>query len=292
MIDPATSLRTALAEGARLLAEAGVEDPRHEARRVLMAALDMDLTALVLREAEPLGEKAAQATAFFTRRAAREPLSRILGLREFRGLDLALGSETLDPRPDTEVLVEAALAALPMDKPLDVLDLGTGSGAILLALLHARPLARGTGIDIAPQTVRIAQQNAHQLGLMTRATFLAGDLFTPLKPEERFNAILSNPPYIPSAVLPTLDPEVRLFDPARALDGGEDGLVFYRRITNEAAKHLVSGGFLAFEVGIGQAEAVAALMQEAGFGGIIITPDLSGIARVVTGLLPESPSSG
>lgn len=282
MIDPATSLRAALAAAARTLDKAGVEAPRPEARHLLMAALGCDLTTFIRREEQPLGADAPRVNEFLTRRAAREPLSRILGVREFRGLDFQLGPETLDPRLDTEVLVEAALVALaPLPAPR-LLDIGTGTGAILLALLHALPQATGIGIDISPAAVGTAQQNAARLGQSARAGFLAGDLFAPLAPGERFDAILSNPPYIPSAVLPTLDPEVRLHDPARALDGGADGLDFYRRIVAAAANHLVPGGWLGFEVGIGQAEAVAALMQAAGYCGFSLHPDLSGIARVVT----------
>jgi release factor glutamine methyltransferase len=281
VITPDMTLRAALAVATRALAAAGVDAPRPEARHLLMSALECDLTALVRRENLPLGADAARANALLVRRAAREPLSRILGRREFHGLDFALGPETLDPRGDTEVLVEAALAALaPLPAPR-LLDLGTGTGAILLALLHARPEASGIGIDIAAGAAQVAAHNAARLGLGERARFLVGDLFTPLTDEERFDAILSNPPYIPSAVLETLEPEVRLFDPARALDGGVDGLDFYRRIIKEANRHLVSGGLLAFEVGVDQAEEVAALLRAAGFGAPDIRPDLSGIARVV-----------
>lgn len=281
MITPAMTLRMALDVAARTLKEVGVDEPRPEARHLLLAALACDLTGFIQRENQPLGADAARANELLTRRAAREPLSRILGVREFRGLDFRLGPETLDPRLDTEVLVEAALVALaPLPAPR-LLDIGTGTGAILLALLHALPQATGIGIDISAAAVGTAQQNAARLGLSERARFLTGDLFAPLNEGERFDAILSNPPYIPSAVLPTLDPEVRLHDPARALDGGADGLDFYRFIVGVAANHLVPGGWLGFEVGIGQADDVAALMLAAGFSDSSLHPDLSGIARVV-----------
>jgi release factor glutamine methyltransferase len=283
MITQETSLREALALATQTLEAAGVEEPRREARLLLMAGLTLDLTALVLRETQPIGEAAPALAAMLARRAAREPLSRILKVREFFGLDLTLGPDTLDPRPDTEVLVEAALEALADTPAPRLLDLGTGTGAILLALLHARPDATGLGIDIALGAVDVARGNAAALGLAPRARFEVGDLFAPVAGEPPFHAILSNPPYIPAADLATLDPEVRLYDPARALDGGPDGLDFYRAITSAAPAHLAPGGLLGFEVGKGQAEAVAALMAAAGFAGIARHADLAGIARVVLG---------
>ncbi|MCA0406873.1 MAG: peptide chain release factor N(5)-glutamine methyltransferase [Proteobacteria bacterium] len=287
MIDAATSLRAALDEATRTLAAAGIDEARLEARHLIMAVLDLSLSQLVLREKEPLGAKASALNAVLARRSAREPLSRILGLREFRGLDFALGSETLDPRLDTEVLVEAALEALPSHQSPHLLDLGTGTGAILLAMLHALPHASGIGIDISDGAAAVAARNAERLNLGGRARFLVGDLFAPLAPETRFEAILSNPPYIPSRDLATLDPEVRLFDPARALDGGEDGLDFYRRIIAEAARFLTPGGLLAFEVGMGQDKDVADMLAVAGYVRPKTRNDLSGIARVVFAHAPE-----
>lgn len=287
MINAATSLRAALDEATLTLTAAGIDDARLEARHLMMAVLGVSLSHLIMQEKEPLGARAATLSAVLARRAAREPLSRILGLREFRGLDFALGSETLDPRLDTEVLVETALEALPPDQNPHLLDLGTGTGAILLAMLHALPHATGIGIDISDGAAAVAAQNAHRLGLADRADFLVGDLFAPLSPETRFTAILSNPPYIPSRDLATLDPEVRLFDPVRALDGGEDGLDLYRRIIAAATRFLIPGGLLAFEVGQGQDKDVADMLAVAGFVQLEMRNDLSGIARVVLAHRPE-----
>jgi len=274
---------TTLAEAQRIAAErlasAGIEEPRREARLVLASALGLDLAGLILRAEQPLGAGLAPLEAMLARRAAREPLSRILGKREFFGLDFLLGPDTLDPRHDTETLVEAVLSEAGTITAPRILDLGTGSGAILIALLSAIPGATGLGIDIAPGAVARARENAQRLGLGTRASFETGDLFE--RVEGRFEVVVSNPPYIPTHDLAGLDPEVRLHDPARALDGGADGLDFYRRIVAEAAGFLAPGGLLAFEVGAGQAFDVAALMTGASFGAPAIRKDLAGIERVV-----------
>lgn len=283
MSAPALNGETTLAEAQRIAAErlasAGIEEPRREARLVLASALGLDLAGLILRAEKPLGAGLAPLEAMLARRAAREPLSRILGKREFFGLDFLLGPDTLDPRHDTETLVEAVLSEVGTNTAPRILDLGTGSGAILIALLSAIPGATGMGVDIAPGAVARARENAQRLGLGTRASFETGDLFE--RVEGRFEVVVSNPPYIPTHDLAGLDPEVRLHDPVRALDGGADGLDFYRRIVAEAAGFLAPGGLLAFEVGAGQALDVAALMTGASFGAPAIRKDLAGIERVV-----------
>ncbi len=286
MIAPGLCLRAALDAVAAALRAAGIEAPRREARLLLMATLDCSLSHLILHESAPLGAQAQRLVAMLERRIAREPLSRILGTREFCGLDFALGRDTLDPRPETEVLVRAALAGLAQIEAPRILDIGTGSGAILLALLHARPGASGIGIDIAPGALGVARANAARLGLTARARFIASDLTAALAAREGFDAILSNPPYIPSGDLAGLDPEVRLYDPARALDGGSDGLDFYRRITAAALIHLRPGGLLAFEIGKGQARDVQALMAHAGLVAPDALPDLAGITRVILARAP------
>ncbi len=231
----------------------------------------------------PLADHAAarlrDATA---RRAARVPLAHILGIREFWSLPFRVTRDVLVPRPDSETLVAAALdAGLPDGARL--LDLGTGSGCLLLALLHERPDWTGVGVDRSPAALAVAQENARALGLADRAGFVAGDWTAPLA--SRFDAILSNPPYVRSADLATLDPEVRDHDPALALDGGADGLEAYRRIVAEVPRLLRAGGRLGLEVGGGQAAAVSGLMAAAGFGGLIRRHDLGGVARCLTGTL-------
>ena len=290
-LGPEMTIDGALALIASLLTEADIDQPRLEARGLLQSALGVSHAALITQGALALGADAARVEALLARRLAHEPLSRILGQREFFGLDFHLNRATLDPRPDTEALVEAVLAHEKLTERtgirgagLTILDIGTGTGAILLALLANLPAARGLGVDLAAEAVEMAHANADRLGLFGRARFRQGDCFEGI--EERFDIIVSNPPYIPSAEIGGLDPEVRLHDPILALDGGIDGLDFYRRLVTEAPARLVAGGLLAFEVGFGQADAVAGLMRQAGFRDICRRRDLGEVERVVLG---ESP---
>ncbi len=282
---PALPLGAAQARIEARLAEAGIDAPRREGRLLLAAATGLGLASLIGRAEQPVGEHGAEIARFLAARLDRKPLSRILGRREFYGLEFRLNAATLDPRGDTETLVDVVLARLKAEGreagSLALLDLGTGSGAILLALLSRLPQAGGLGIDIAVEAVEAARLNAEALGLAGRARFAAGDLMAGL--DARFDVIVSNPPYIPTGDLAGLDPEVRRHDPLRALDGGADGLDFYRRILADAPASLHPGGLLAFEVGAGQAPAVAGGMRGAGFESISTHPDLAGIPRVVAG---------
>jgi release factor glutamine methyltransferase len=219
-----------------------------------------------------------------------EPVARILGEKEFWGLPLILSADTLVPRADTETVVEAALelirAATPIDPPR-IADIGTGSGAILLALLSELPDATGIGSDISTGALRTAKANAERLGLGARARFIESDYTEKL--EGPFDLIVSNPPYIARGEIARLAPEVREHDPRRALDGGTDGLVAYRALAFELSRLLDPGGAFALEVGLGQADDVADLMQTAGLH--VIRPhrhDLAGIPRVVWGRKPVS----
>jgi release factor glutamine methyltransferase len=278
-------LAAALSHAAERLAAAGVPEPRLDAR--VLAAHVLGLSgpaALGVRLGDPMPARAAtRLDALIARRAAREPVGRILGTRGFWTLDLAVGPDTLEPRPDTETVVSAVLDRLPdRARPLSLLDLGTGTGAILLALLFELPDATGIGVDIAPGAVATACANAAAHGLEGRARFVAADWADGLPDwPGPFDVVVSNPPYIATADLAGLDPEVRDHDPAAALDGGADGLDAYRRIIPLAAARLAPGGHLALEVGAGQAEAVAALMQAAGFGSPETVPDLGGVTRCV-----------
>jgi release factor glutamine methyltransferase len=210
-----------------------------------------------------------------------------LGNREFWSLSFRLSPATLSPRPDTETIVEACLAVLPdRQGAYRLLDLGTGTGAILIALLSERPGAFGVGIDKAVEAVAVARLNAEDNGVAARAAFAEGDWMAGLVGP--FDLIVSNPPYIPSRDIAGLDREVREHDPALALDGGADGLDAYRRIAADAPRLLARGGCLIFELGIGQAQDVAALMRAAGF--TILGPprkDLGGVARALAGRLDE-----
>lgn len=290
MTPHAPKIAEALRDGTARLAAAGIDSAMSDARILLMHALGIDRTGLLSRAAEALqAEAAARYSAALDRRAAREPVSRILGHREFWSLDFGLGPATLDPRPDSETLVEAALAAAP-DRPLRVLDLGTGTGCLLLAVLHDRPSAFGIGVDRSEAAARVARDNARALGLADRAAILVGDWATALA--GRFDLVLSNPPYIPEADIAALEPEVRDHDPRLALSGGTDGLNAYRALAGALPDLLAPGGTAVVELGIGQAADVSALFRGAGLD-IAGTPhDLAGIPRCVVAMSETKKSIG
>lgn len=275
-----SSLGQALRSAARLLAAAGVDNPRFDARQLAAAATGLPARSLSLHSDRPLSaEEAGQFDVFIQRRAAREPVGRILGGRGFWTLELALNSSTLEPRPDTETLVEAVLDIIPdPSRSLRVLDLGTGSGAILLALLSEWKNAHGVGVDLSPDAAAMAACNARRNGVGERAAFVAGCWGRSL--EGSFDVIVSNPPYIPPADIAALDPEVRLYDPLLALTGDdEDGLGCYRALIPDAARLLRPGGVLAVEVGAGQADAVAGILCSCGFSVPTRFRDLGGVER-------------
>lgn len=272
----------ALAHAARRLAGAGIANARREARLLLALALKAEPLDLLAAPERPLAEDAtATLSAALVRRCNGEPLSRIAGRRGFWSLDLSLSPDVLDPRPDTEVLVEQVLRHLSPRRaePLRILDLGTGSGCILLALLAELPRALGLGIDRSEAALGIARDNARSFGLAGRSLWAVGAWTAPLA--GRFDAVVANPPYIPSGAIATLDRSVRLYDPAEALDGGPDGLSAYRLIVPDLRKFLTSGGIACLEVGRGQATAVAALGKQSGLF-CEIQRDLAGIQRAVS----------
>jgi release factor glutamine methyltransferase len=260
---------------------AGIESPELDARILVGHALGLDHTALVSRGDEPLDDKAAGIIeGLAVRRLAREPIAHIIGTREFWGLALRVTPDTLVPRPETETIVEAALAALdaqgPRTRPLRIADLGTGSGAILLALLSEWPQAFGVGTDLSPAALAVARDNAARLGLAPRARFVAGDFGTALA--GGFDLVVSNPPYIASHEIASLAPEVKR-DPRLALDGGPDGLAAYRAIAADARRLLVPKGRLIVELGIGQEQAVARIFGAAGLAPGAAHADLEGVPR-------------
>lgn len=273
------TLGSFLTAAAARLEAAGVEAARREARLLLAQALGMSASEVFARPERLLtADEEVAAGALLERRLAGEPLSRIRGEREFWSLPFLLSPETLDPRPDSEILVEAVLRALPNRQArLSLLDFGTGSGCLLLALLSELPAASGRGVDISPEAVETAGENARRLGLSERAVFSKGDWGEGL--EGPFDIVLSNPPYIASAEIETLEPAVRLFDPLRGLDGGEDGLAAYRTLLPQARRLLKPEGLLALEMGWEQEAALTKLLKQEGFSRPSLHRDLAGRPR-------------
>ena len=261
------------------LAAAGFDEPYRQARRLLAASLGVSPSEIFAHPEREIGAaERARVAAMLRRLIAREPLSRIVGRREFWGLEFHLSADTLDPRPDSETVVAAVLARLnERDRPYRLLDLGTGSGCLLLALLSEYPRATGIGVDIAAGAARTARRNTERLGLGTRAWFAVGDWARALG--GRFDAIVANPPYIATTSLAGLPPEVRDYDPPRALDGGADGLAAYRAIAGELPRLLTPDGCFAAEIGADQADAVAAILDRAGLAVDARLRDLAGIER-------------
>ena len=271
-----TPLAALLPRAVAELRAGGVEEAARDARLLLAHAAGVAADRLTLHLQDPASEAvSARFAALVTRRAAREPLSHLTGQRLFWGRAFAVSSAVLDPRPETELLVATALAE-PFTR---VLDLGTGSGAILISLLADRPAGTGVGVDLSPAALAVARKNAEALGVAERSTWVESDWFAGV--EGRFDLILSNPPYIAAEEMAGLSPEVRLHEPHLALTDGADGLSAYRAIVAGAGAHLAPGGRLMVEIGPTQGQAVAALFARAGLQAIRILPDFDGRDRVV-----------
>ncbi len=268
------TVQEALRQGAALLEAAGVGNPRLDARLLLGRATGLSREGLLrepLRSIDPVPYHA-----LLGRRAAREPLALILGRQEFWSLEFEVSPATLIPRADSETLIEAVLAAVPdRSRVRTILDLGTGTGCLLLAALTEFPLAWGIGVDRSAEAAALASRNAGALGLVARSAFACGDWGDALS--ARFDLVLSNPPYVPSADIADLMPEVAGYEPGQALDGGVDGLDAYRRILAALPGLLAPDGFAVLELGVGQADAVAALVGRP----VTFRADLAGIRRAV-----------
>lgn len=271
----------ALRELRRALAEAGFETAALDARLLLLEALGISATELITGPDVPLTpEQAETLSAFVRRRLNHEPVARIVGEREFWGLPFRLSPETLVPRPDTETLVETALGLLPDRRaPLRMVDFGTGSGCILVALLHELPNATGLGVDLSFGALVTARANAIGNRVGSRCHFALSRWADAVSGP--FDLVVSNPPYIASGVIPTLDEEVREHDPRLALDGGPDGLEPYRILLAEAERLLAPGGLLAVEIGYDQAEALSGLAKLHDLEILRIAHDLSGNPRCI-----------
>ncbi|MCR6502699.1 peptide chain release factor N(5)-glutamine methyltransferase [Shinella sp. CPCC 101442] len=278
------TLAGVLAAARRQLADAGIADAAQDARVLVAGILKLSSTAILTDGSRVLDEAAQSAVAVaIARRAAREPVHRILGHRAFSRLDLALSPETLEPRPDTEVLVDTlvpyAQKMVAGTGSCRILDLGTGTGAICLALLDLVSGATGVGADLSAGALETARRNADINGVADRFEAVESDWFAAVTGV--FDIIVSNPPYIVRSVVGTLDDEVRLFDPILALDGGEDGLDAYRAIAAGAGDHLRESGLVAYEIGYDQKDAVTAIMREKGFTRIEAVMDLGGNDRAL-----------
>jgi release factor glutamine methyltransferase len=265
------------------LKAAGVDSPAIDARLMLEAAAGVSRMDIV---SDPYRALTAQQSATFddylTRRAAREPVSHILGRKGFWKIMLGVSKHVLTPRPDSEVIVDSILGAFDESRPFSILDLGVGSGAILLAILAERPKAKGLGVDISEEALAVARENAANLGLAGQVALLRGD-WTEGLGSETFDVVVANPPYIPSADIQTLDPEVRDFEPRLALDGGADGLDAYRLLAPEILRVLKPDGVFAVEIGWDQSAAVEALFRAAGAEDVRTRKDLADKDRVVGG---------
>jgi release factor glutamine methyltransferase len=265
------------------LEAAGLAGPVIDARLLVEAAADAtraDIVGDPYRALTP--EQEARLEDYLARREHREPVSHILGRKGFWKIMLNVTPDVLTPRPDTETVVEWVLRDFPEHAAWSVLDLGVGSGAILLSILAERPAARGMGVDVSEEALAVARDNAAHLGLAGRMTLLRGDWAESL-PDDAFDLVVSNPPYIASEVIETLEPEVRDHEPRLALEGGPDGLMHYRRLAPEILRVLKPGGRFAVEIGYDQKAAVEALFREAGAAQVQTLKDLGDRDRVVAG---------
>ena len=273
------TLAGALGAAAAELRAAGIDAPRREARLLMQHALGLRAEALLAGEDRPLGgADARRLSALVRRRAGREPLAYLTGVREFWSLAFAVDRSALVPRPETETVVEAVLAQAQHLPPRPrLLDLGTGSGCLLVALLSELPRASGVGIDISAASVSLARANAARHGLARRAAFVVADWGAPLA--ARFDIVVSNPPYVPVPALASLAPEIARHEPRTALAGGSDGYACYRRLAPQVARLLAPAGLAAIELGAGMADEVASLFAAAGLAEIARRRDLAGIDR-------------
>lgn len=277
-------------EACETLSAAGIDNARLDARVLLGAVIDGGEAAIFgYPEREVSVSDARRIRDLVSQRATRVPLSQVLGHKEFWSLDFEVTADTLTPRPDTETLIEAVVDAVGKrrDEALRILDLGTGSGCILLTLLHALPKASGLGIDRSEEALRVARRNAKKMGLEERAVFIEGDWVKGVS--EKFDFIVSNPPYIPSGDIGGLAPEVARFEPILALDGGLDGLEAYRIIAAAARERLLPDGEIFLEVGAGQAQRVAEMLKEGGLEEVDVFVDLAGLDRCVSGCRKTGP---
>ncbi len=273
----------ALAQAKEILNSKGVSNAGLDSLILLAHALSLSKEQIIFNPERQIAE--AEEKKFFdliNRRAAREPVSHLIGKREFFGEDFLVSRDVLDPRPDSEILIESVLKKFPdREEKLKILELGVGSGCLIVTLLKTYKNAAGSAVDISETALAVAQKNSEKHQTNSRLKLLKSDLFSALNHEEKFDLIISNPPYIPAADIEELEPEVRIHEPRSALDGGKDGLDFYRRIAAEAKKFLNKSGKIFVEIGFGQENSVSEIFVKNGFSHINSALDLSGVTRVL-----------
>lgn len=287
------TLQQLLDQGTEQLSRAGVPDAQLDARYLLLEAFGLGLASFLADRSRavekiPDGEeKAAAYRALTGKRALRIPLQQLLGVQEFMGLEFFVNEHVLIPRQDTETLVELVLEEQ-RERDLEILDVCTGSGCIAVSLARLGGYGKVTALDVSGEALKVAEKNAAALLADWDGEFrlLLSDMFSALEPGEQFDVLVSNPPYIPSGVIPGLEPEVRDHEPRMALDGSPDGLKFYRILAAEGKRRLRPGGALYLEIGWDQARAVSALLEQEGFGEIRTVKDMAGMDRVVRALCP------
>tara|TARA_B100000686_G_C16659977_1_gene900365 strand:+ start:17 stop:877 length:861 start_codon:yes stop_codon:yes gene_type:complete len=268
------------------LKAAQIESPRRDAR-LLFAYVTGKTVEWIVAHNDEAAEELSEFENVLRRREAREPLSHILGKREFWSLSFKVNASVLDPRPDSEIVVSAVLGKYPESgRALQIADLGTGTGCLLLSILSERPTAEGMGVDISESALSIARKNALRFGLSARATFVQSDWDSAL--DKTFDVVLSNPPYIPTAEIEGLAPEITLYEPRCAIDGGADGLVAYRQIADALPRILKPNGLVALEIGQGQEGSVPEILRDSGIQAVSLEKDLAGIPRCVLGRLRSS----
>ncbi len=272
-----------LAQSIIRLEKAGVSNSKLDTLVLLTHALSVSKERIIFYpDFEPDSTSEKKFLEFIERRSKREPVSHIIGCREFYGYNFNVTDATLDPRPDSETLIETVLKKIPdRTKDFKILELGTGTGCLIITLLKLYPNAHGTGIDLSTSALEICQKNANQNEVAPRLNLKNSDLFTQLTHSEKFELIISNPPYIPSNEIANLQTEVRVFEPHMALDGGADGLDFYRKIAQNAADFLQPSGDIVVEIGAGQKEDVVKIFTAQNFIFTDLATDLAGIERVL-----------
>jgi release factor glutamine methyltransferase len=280
------SMRQLIHEAGERLAEKGVESPELNARLLLAHVLGVMEWKLSVYRSPVTSDQVSRFQALVDRRAQRIPLQHLVGSVGFYGLDLMVSPDALIPRPETEILVETVLEeikkARELDRPLRILDMATGTGCIALALANEMPSAEVWGVDVSESALKLAQENARHCGLDQRVKFVHSDLWSAFEMDSiKWDVIVSNPPYIPTEEIPTLEPEVRDHDPLLALDGGDDGLDFYYKIASESGAWLHSGGFICLECGKDQASSIEILFKSASWFADRVVRDYNKIRRIL-----------